>query len=88
MLSLIGLNLRQVKAGEEVLVTERGRPIAKLSPAITSQALSQNMIEMEKQGLIKVGSGKLPKSFWDLPRPKDPRGLTLKTILEERESGW
>ena len=80
--------LRQVKAGEEVLVTERGRPIAKLSPAITSQALSQNMIEMEKQGLIKVGSGKLPKSFWDLPRPKDPRGLTLKTVLEERESGW
>ena len=80
--------LRQVKAGEEVLVTERGRPIAKLSPAITSQALSQNMIEMEKQGLIKVGSGKLPKTFWNLPRPKDPRGLTLKTVLEERESGW
>ena len=25
--------LRQVKAGEEVLVTERGRPIAKLAPA-------------------------------------------------------
>ncbi len=30
--------LRSVKAGEEVLVTERGRPIAKLTPAASSRA--------------------------------------------------
>jgi prevent-host-death family protein len=39
--------LRRVKAGEEVLVTERGRPIAKLSPAPSSQTLPQHLIEME-----------------------------------------
>jgi prevent-host-death family protein len=59
--------LRQVKAGEEVLVTERGRPIAKLTPAVGSSALTQELVEMEKQGLVKIGRGKLPKDFWDLP---------------------
>ena len=80
--------LRSVKAGEEVLVTERGRPIAKLTPAASSDMLPDQLVEMEKQGLIKIGSGKLPKGFWDLPRPKDPKGLVVKAVLREREKGW
>ena len=50
--------------------------------------LPDQLIEMEKQGLIKIGSGKLPKGFWDLPRPKDPKGLVVKAVLREREEGW
>ena len=80
--------LRSVKAGEEVLVTERGRPIAKLTPAANSDMLPDQLSEMEKQGLIKIGSGKLPKGFWALPRPKDPKGLVVKAVLREREEGW
>jgi prevent-host-death family protein len=80
--------LRRVKAGEEVLVTERGRPVAKLSPATSHQTLPQHLAEMERQGLIKLGSGKLPKDFWELPRPKDPKGSILKSMLEEREESW
>jgi prevent-host-death family protein len=80
--------LRSVKAGEEVLVTERGRPIAKLTPAHSSEMLPEELIEMEKQGLIKLGSGKLSKGFWELPRPNDPKGLVAKAVLREREEGW
>ena len=80
--------LRSVKAGEEVLVTERGRPIAKLIRAESSEMLPDHLIEMEKHGLIKLGSGKLPKDFWELPRPKDPKGLVVKAVLREREGGW
>jgi prevent-host-death family protein len=80
--------LRSVKAGEEVLVTERGRPVAKLTPATTSDMLPDQLLEMEKHGFIKIGSGKLPKGFWDLPRPKDPNGLILKAALREREKCW
>jgi len=80
--------LRQVKAGEEVLITERGRPIAKLAPAVSSDVLPQHLVEMEKRGLIKRGTGKLSKDFWDLPRPKDPKGLVVKAVLREREEGW
>jgi hypothetical protein len=46
------------------------------------------LVEIEKQGFIKIGSGKLPKGFWELPRPKDPKGLVLKAALREREEGW
>ena len=80
--------LRSVKAGEEVLVTERGRPIAKLTPAASFDLLADQLVEMEKQGFIKIGSGKLPKVFWDLPRPKDKKGLVLKSVLREREESW
>jgi len=78
--------LRLVKAGDEVLVTERGRPIAKLTPAAGPKTLSA--LKMERQGLLKLGSGKLPKGFWNLARPKDPRGLVRKAVLREREEGW
>jgi prevent-host-death family protein len=80
--------LRSVKAGEEVLVTERGRPIAKLIPSASSKSLPDHLVEMEKQGLVKLGSGKLPKGFWNLPRPKDPKGLIVKAVIREREEGW
>jgi prevent-host-death family protein len=80
--------LRSVKAGEEVLVTERGRPIAKLIPSASSKSLPDHLVEMEKQGFVKLGSGKLPKGFWNLPRPKDPKGLVVKAVIREREEGW
>ncbi|MFQ5684542.1 MAG: type II toxin-antitoxin system Phd/YefM family antitoxin [Candidatus Binatia bacterium] len=80
--------LRQVKAGEEVLVTERGRPIAKIVPTIGSMTLPGYLAELERQGLIKPGSRKLPKNFWAMPRPKDTKASILKALLQERESGW
>lgn len=80
--------LRLVKAGEEVIVTERGKPIARLSSLERVAEFPQHLIAMERQGRIKLGSGRLPRNFWKLPRPKDPKGLTLKALLEEREEGW
>lgn len=79
--------LRQVKAGEEVLVTERGRPIARLAPTVISETFPKELIEMEKQGVIRLGVERLPKDFWKMPRPKDPKGLVLKALLQEREEG-
>lgn len=79
--------LRQVKAGEEVLVTERGKPVAKLTPAVTHREVPEELVEMEKQGVIRLAAEKLPKDFWKMPRPKDPKGLVLKALLREREEG-
>lgn len=78
--------LRQVKAGEDVLVTERGRPIARLTPAGTA-AWPAHLEAMAAQGLITAGTAKLPTGFWRLPRPKDPKGLVMRALLEEREDG-
>jgi prevent-host-death family protein len=79
--------LNQVKAGNEVLITDRGKPVARLVPVSRTRAVGESLARMEKQGLIKLGSGKLPRDFWTMPRADDPKGLVLKALLEEREGG-
>lgn len=79
--------LRRVKAGEEVLVSERGRPIAKLVPVTGGDALPDHLAEMARQGLVRVGSRRLSRAFWSLPRPRDPKGRVRRALLDEREQG-
>ena len=79
--------LNQVKAGMEVLITDRGKPVARLVPLSRSEDFKESLAHMEKQGLIRIGPGKLPKNFWRMHRPDDPDGKVLKALLEERESG-
>jgi len=79
--------LNQVKAGNEVLITDRGKPVARLVPISRTKAVQESMARMEKQGLIRLGSGKLPKGFWEMPRAEDPKSLVLKALLEERKEG-
>jgi prevent-host-death family protein len=79
--------LNQVKAGSEVLITDRGKPVGRLVPLSRAQTPRDSLARMEKQALIKLGSGKLPKDFWKMPRAKDPQGLVLRALLEEREAG-
>ncbi len=42
---------------------------------------------LARAGLVRLGSGKLPKGFWKMPRPADPTGAGVKAVLEERETG-
>ena len=55
--------LDKVKAGAEVLITERGKPIARLVPIHRTKNLRESLGMMEKQGLIRLGSGRLPDDF-------------------------
>ncbi len=79
--------LRQVKSGEEVLITDHGQPIARLLP-ITNPALPEHLKDMEKKGLLKRGEKPLPEDFWNLPRPADPQAAVRATVLREREESW
>jgi prevent-host-death family protein len=79
--------LAHVKSGMEVLITDRGKPVARLVPLSRSKDVKESLSRMEKQGLIRLGSGKLPKDFWKMPRPDDQGDLVLKALLEEREAG-
>ena len=74
--------LARVKAGEEVIVTERGRPIAKIVPL--SHDAAAGLAELARAGLIRIGSGRLPRGFRRLPRPATPRGAGVKALLDER----
>ena len=79
--------LVQVGAGSEVLITDRGKPVARLVPISGASRGKESLSVLEKQGLIKIGPGKLPKTFWRMPRAEDREGLVLKALLEERQAG-
>lgn len=80
--------LRLVKAGEEVLVTERDVPVAKIVPVRGTGSDLDSLRELEAQGLAQLGSGKLPKEFWKMARAADPEAQARKAVREERERGW
>ena len=70
--SLLSKYLSQVKAGEEVMITDRGKPIAKLIPiSRTDTNISAHLMALERAGLARIGKTTLPKGFWSMPRPKD-----------------
>ena len=80
--------LAKVKAGEEVIVMERGKPIAKLVPLPRDGLASSNHLQaLARAGLVRLGTGKLPAGFWKMPRPKDRQGAVLKALLAERDEG-
>jgi len=80
--------LMMVKAGEEVLLTDRGRPIAKIIPLRRSDiAVDSRMNQLELAGFARVGSGKLPADFWLAPRKVDKNGAVLAALIAEREEG-
>jgi prevent-host-death family protein len=77
--------LDQVKAGSEVLITDRGKPVAKMVPVSGKSRPRLALSRMEKKGMIRLGTGKLPKGFWNSERGEDLDGSVLKALIEERE---
>lgn len=77
-----------VRQGDEVLVTDRGRVIARLSP-VTGKLLDESRRELLiRSGRVRPPTAALPKGFWKSPRPKDPEGRSLAALLDERREGW
>jgi prevent-host-death family protein len=80
--------LRLVKRGSEVVILERGQPIARLVPARGADAMDAHRAELIRLGILRPGRGPAPARFGKVaPKLKDPEGLALKAVLEEREHG-
>ncbi len=79
--------LSHVKAGAEVVITDRGKPVARIVPVGPTQLGREVLARMEKSGLVKIGTGQLPVGFWKLRRARDPEGAVRKALMEEREGG-
>jgi len=79
--------LDQVKAGAEVVITDRGKTVARLVPVARNETIKTSLAKMEREGLVRSGTGRLPEGFFDMPRPMDARSLVRKGLLEERSKG-
>lgn len=78
--------LRRVKAGEEIVITERNVPVARIVPVPASA--DDRLRALERQGLVKIGSGRFPQGFWKRARGSDPGASVRAAVAEEREKGW
>src|SRR3990172_7569777 len=80
--------LALVKRGEEVIVTERSVPIARLSPLADRDVANARTRELLRAGLLRPPQDRLPKDFMSGGMPEDPEGSLVDGILRERAEGW
>jgi prevent-host-death family protein len=85
--------LDRVKAGESVIITDRGVPIARIEPIQRTDDWDARMAKLVAEGKVIPGNGmpadELLRRMRAIERPKLPEGASLlEAVLEERESGW
>ena len=72
--------LKRVRAGERLVVTERGEPVAIISPPPTSQT-DRHIETMLREGIARWGGGK-PRGASRPPRIKGPS--VAQAVIEDR----
>ncbi len=80
--------LRLVQAGQSVLITDRGIPVARLEPVRLGVGISPGVLSLAQQGLVQLPESEPTADWLDLPRPavtSGPCGSAL--LLEERREG-
>ena len=79
----------QVRHGETILILDRGRPVARLESVLQGDSPSEGRLaRLERQGLVRRATGKLPREFLDKRPPRPHQGTSaLRELLEERRTG-
>lgn len=80
--------LQQVKAGQELLITDRGTPVAKLVPLGGSAARESREERLAREGLLILGRGRFGKALLT-PPVGDPSvgAAVLAALIEDRREG-
>jgi prevent-host-death family protein len=79
--------LDAVRDGDEVLVTDRGRPVARLVPVKGDEEADGQRELLLRSGRLRAPSASLAPDFWTRPRARDADGRSLSSLLEERDGG-
>ena len=76
-----------VQGGEEVIVTDRGRPIARISGLSNEAGRSGRLQQLIRMGRVRAPLDASRVDTTRLERPSDPSGRALEVLLEERRTG-
>jgi prevent-host-death family protein len=78
----------RVRAGETVIITDRGTPVARIEPMATHPDPDGRLARLERAGIIRRGVAPPPIDLIRQPAPPLPPGVSvLEALLEERRSG-
>ncbi len=73
-----------VKSGGELVVTERGRPVATVNRI---SGIENELEELVRSGVVRPPAKPLSEDFLTRPRPRDRGGTVVEALLEERREG-
>lgn len=81
----LGSYLENVKNGEEIVIREDSRPIAKIVP-LTKNDYSDEESELIAEGFLSPPkSKKLPAAFWREKLPEISMERVVKAVTDERD---
>jgi len=81
-------HLAAVRAGEEVIVTDRGRPIARLGPVEGEREMESRLAALVRAGRLRPPAAPtLDVAELVAGAAEDPDGLGVASLLEERRTG-
>jgi prevent-host-death family protein len=81
----LSAHLERVRAGEELLVKDRNRPIARLVPFAAGEDVDAEELELAAAGLIRLPTSSLPDSFWKMPAPHVSLEDAVSAVTSERD---
>lgn len=76
--------MKAVRGGEEVLLTERGKPLARIVPVHPAGQPETAVRRLEATGFLRAAAKPQPMPVWE-PRPLHGVPMT-QTLREERKS--
>jgi len=81
----LSVYLNDVKAGEEILVRDRNRPIARIVPLARAIDEDEELLALAAQGKLRLGQGRVQESFWEMPAPRVAAAALRRAIEQERD---
>ncbi|HEX9044245.1 MAG TPA: type II toxin-antitoxin system prevent-host-death family antitoxin [Candidatus Limnocylindrales bacterium] len=78
----------RVRAGESILILDRGVPVARLEPVTSSPDQTGRVRRLQRAGVIRVGEGRVsPETLLTPPTPLREGVSGVAVLLEDRRSG-
>lgn len=77
-----------VRAGESVVITDRGRAVATIEPIVSVPDPTGRLLRLQRAGSVKLGSAAPPLELLRTPPPALTAGASaVQAVLDERRGG-
>ena len=75
--------IKKVRAGQTIVVLDRDQPVARLEAVGDSASADERLARLERQGILRRGSGQLSIEKFREGLPRTDSGV-VEALLEER----
>jgi prevent-host-death family protein len=78
----------QVRAGESIVILDRGLPVARLEPIAANPEQIGRLSRLERAGVVRVSTAPPPLDLLRQPPPRPTAGASaLDALIDERRTG-